>query len=312
MLQNRVYSLAPVADGMQLRTADGRVVYDYLVRKPAGSALTSPSAACLHPVLTPSGERLTALAPDDHPHHRGIYLAWHDSEFRQPIDRSRGGPFAPLAGFNVTKADFWGWGQYAPRDGRVIQNTSVRLTAASLAQAQLEIRNDWMVGQRKMAEELTTTTASDRNGVYVLDFQFRITPVVDYLLNKASFGGFNVQARKDGDSYYTSSGGRVTYPDPHYSIPELNWPAAAWYGYVIALAGGRTIGAAVIDHPLNPPSTWHNSRTLWMLNPNISAVGPLTIRPDAPLTLRYRVVVHDGPTPTEVVNTLATEFRATK
>lgn len=306
------FSLTPVADGMQLRHADGHVMFDYLTRKPAGSTLTSPSVACLHPVLTPSGERLTALGPDDHPHHRGIYLGWHDSEFRQPINRGRGGPFAPLFGWNITKADFWGWGQFAPRDGRLIQTSSVRLVSTSATQGQIEVKNDWMVGQRKMADEVTTIAASAREGVHVLDFQFRIAPTVDYVLNKSSFGGFNVQARKDGESYFTHPAGRVPYPDPHYSVPELNWPASPWYGYVITLANGRTIGAAVIDHPLNPPSTWHNSRTLWMLNPNVSALSALTIKPDAPLILRYRVLVHDGPTPTEVVNTLTTEFRATK
>ena len=80
-------------------------------------------------------------------------------------------------------------------------------------------------------------------------------------------------------------------------------------GDVITLANGKTLGAAVIDHPANPPSTWHNARSLWMLNPSISALGPVTIRPTAPLTLRYRVVVHDGPTPTAVVQRLSDEFR---
>ena len=72
------------------------------------------------------------------------------------------------------------------------------------------------------------------------------------------------------------------------------------------------LGSAVIDHPSNPPSTWHNARNLWMLNPVIAALGPFTIRSSAPLTLRYRVVVHDGPTPTAVVDKLAAEFRASK
>ena len=80
-----VYTLATVTNGLQLKTPDGRVVFEYLTQKPADSGLTSPSTACFHPLNTPSGERLTALAPDDHPHHRGMYLAWHDAEFRQPI-----------------------------------------------------------------------------------------------------------------------------------------------------------------------------------------------------------------------------------
>ena len=81
---------------------------------------------------------------------------------------------------------------------------------------------------------------------------------------------------------------------------------------MITLANGKTLGAAVLDHPSNPPSTWHNSRGLWMLNPNIAALGPVDIHPDAPLTLRYRVGVHDGTTPTAVVQKLSDEWRAMK
>src|SRR5689334_18764262 len=81
----RVYTLAAVTYGMQLKTPDGRVVFEYMTRKPDDAGLTSPSVACFHPVNTPAGERITALAPNDHPHHRGMYLAWHDAEFRQPI-----------------------------------------------------------------------------------------------------------------------------------------------------------------------------------------------------------------------------------
>ena len=76
------------------------------------------------------------------------------------------------------------------------------------------------------------------------------------------------------------------------------------------LSNGKIVGAAVLDHPSNPPTTWHGSRGLWMLNPNMAAVGPYTIKTETPLTLRYRVVVHDGATPAALVNTLSDEWRA--
>ena len=154
------YTLSPVANGMQLKTPDGRVVLEYLTSKPAGVPLTGPNTACFHPINTPSGERVTALAPDDHPHHRGMYIAWHDSEFRQPITRS--GPTSPLLGWNITKADFWGWGVYAPRDGRVIETREVKLKSADASSAVIEIRNDWSVNKRKLAEETTLTTVVER------------------------------------------------------------------------------------------------------------------------------------------------------
>jgi hypothetical protein len=44
----------------------------------------------------------------------------------------------------------------------------------------------------------------------------------------------------------------------------------------------------------------------------ITAGAPLTIRRGETFTLRYRVVVHDGDTPTALLQKLSEEWRATK
>ena len=133
------------------------------------------------------------------------------------------------------------------------------------------------------------------------------------MLNRASFGGFDVQGRKDGESYFADASGKLDRADAHYSLPDLNWPPAPWYDYSIRLKGsGKTAGFAVIDHADNPYTTWHNSSKLWMLNPVITASGPITIFRGQTMTLRYRVVVHDGDTPTALIERLAAEWRTTK
>ena len=53
------YTLSPVENGMQLKSPDGKVVFEYVTKKPENIGLTSPSAAYFHPVNTPSGERIT-------------------------------------------------------------------------------------------------------------------------------------------------------------------------------------------------------------------------------------------------------------
>jgi hypothetical protein len=305
------YTLTPVEYGMQLKTPDGRVVFEYLTKKPENIGLTSPSVACFHPVNTPSGERVTNIAPNDHPHHRGIFFGWHDSAFYAPPARPNTSPTASMRSATVTRADFWGWGVYAPRDGRVIQNRDISLVNADANHADLAIHNDLMVDSRKMGEENDTVTVTERDGVFVIDLAYTIAPAVEYRLNQNAFGGFDLQARKDGESYYSNAAGKVTLRDPQYAYPELDWPSEPWYDFTITLTGnGKTVGAAVIDHPKNPPTLWHNSRSLWMLNPSITAIGPVTIRPESPLTLRYRVVVHDGPPPVDVLQKLSAEWRA--
>lgn len=305
-----VYTLQQVEFGMQLKTPDGRVVFEYMTKKPENVGLTSPSVACFHPVNTPTGERVTALAPDDHRHHRGIFLAWQDSEFHEFPKTVNPSPTSPLRTMNVSRADFWAWGVYAPRDGRVIENRSVKLVSADAGQAKLQIVNEWFVGKRKMLDEVDDVTVREQDGAYVLDLDYHLTPIADYVLNRAAFGGFDVQCRKDGDSYFSTVTGKVQRRDPHYAYPELNWPSESWYDYSIRLRDtGKTVGAAVIDHPDNPPTTWHNSRTLWMLNPTITAVVPVTIPKDTALRLRYRVVVHDGDTPASLLQKLSEEWR---
>ena len=122
-----VYSLVSVPSGMELHAPDGKVVLEYVTVRPDNIGLTAPSAAYFDPVNTPSGERVTNVAPNDHPHHRGIFFGFMNSEFHIPSDYSNAAPTHPVKGFTVERGDFWAWGAYAPREGRVIQNRSVKL-----------------------------------------------------------------------------------------------------------------------------------------------------------------------------------------
>ncbi|MEO8735264.1 MAG: DUF6807 family protein [Edaphobacter sp.] len=307
------YSLVPVQYGMDLKTPDGRVVFEYMTKKPDNIGLTSPSVADFHPVNTPSGETVTNIAPNDHPHHRGIFFGFMNSEFHVPDSYVNAPPTHPVRSFTVQRGDFWAWGAYAPREDRLIKTDDVKLVSSDAKKAQLEIHNDWLIKGKKLLDETDEVFVTERDGVYVIDIYYRLAPVVDYELLQTAFGGFAVQAQKYGESYYSTASGKVTLPDPHYSYPESDWPSEPWYDYTIKLkSDAKVVGVAVLDHPLNPPTRWHNARYLWMLNPCITTFGPMTIHPDAPLMLRYRVVVHDGATPTELLQKLSEEWRGTQ
>src|SRR3954454_10861685 len=149
-MQRRSFELEPAPSGKTLKAADGRTALTYLTTKPEGSNLRANSACCFHPVNTPSGERLTDLAPGDHVHHRGIFLAWHSMEFRWKADFSKLGPLGPTHGFDINRGDFWGWGQFAPTDQRVITNQRVQLQQSHADAASVDIQNDWMIAARKV------------------------------------------------------------------------------------------------------------------------------------------------------------------
>jgi len=287
--REKPFTLQPDEYGMVLKTPEGRTVFRYMTKKPADTKLTANSVCCLYPLNTPSGERVVDFAPSDHPHHRGVFLAWHSMKGK-------------------VKADFWGWGEWAPTEGRVIKNRRVRLVEADSAQAKLRIRNDWMVEEDVLIRELLKVIARETKGAYVIDLDFQLTPTEHVTLDQTAFGGLCAKARKDGKGAYTSPDGEVKLPNPHYLKPETDWPAAEWYDYTINLNSGKTVGVAVLDHPDNPPTTWHNLAPIAMVNPCIVAPGPVTLKKGEPLRLRYRLVVHDGPTPGILLKQLSKEW----
>ena len=237
------YALIPVEYGVQLKAPDGHVVFEYVTKKPEKIGLTSPSAAYFHPVKTPSGETVTNVAPDDHPHHRGIFLGFLESEFHTPAELSKTPWGHPVRLFDIQRGDFWSWGMYAPRDGRMIQNRDIKLAIADAKRAQLVVHNDWLIENRRLLEETDKITVTERDGVYVIDLAYRLAPIVDYVLKQQAFGGFAVQGQKAGDHYYSTASGKVTLQSPYYSAPDLDWPSEPWYDYTIHLASdGKVVG----------------------------------------------------------------------
>jgi hypothetical protein len=289
----RIFTLAREPLGMVLKTPDGRTVFRYMTKKPAETKLTANSVCCLYPLNTPLGERVVDFAPSDHPHHRGLFLAWHSITARKARK----------------KADFWGWGAWAPTEGRLIKNSSVKLLQADSQHASLRVANDWLVGNVKMIDEILFIVARQEKSAYVIDLNFHLTPAMDVTLDKTAFGGLCAKGRKDGEGSYYSPGGLAKLPAPHHLKPESDWPAADWYDYTVKLNSGKTVGVAVLDHPVNPPTTWHNLALISMLNPCIVAPAPVAIKKGQTLNLRYRIIVHDGPTPVELLKKLTGEWR---
>jgi len=284
------FAFAPGDHGVALKAPDGRPVFRYMIKKPADSKLTANSVCCFHPIYTPGGQVATAFAPSDHRHHRGAFLAWY-------------------AMHGAKDADFWGWGRFAPTKGRVIENRNIEYLAADQQRAEVRILNAWLADGDVMIHEDLRAAARRHESVYVIDLAYRLTPAADVRLAQSAFGGFCVRFRKDGKPTFRDPKGEVKLANPHYLRPKTDWPAADWYDYSIQLADGKTVGMAVIDHPGNPPTRWHNHRRVWMVNPCITALGALTLKKGQPLLLRYRLVPHDGPAPAPLLRTLAKQWR---
>jgi methane monooxygenase PmoA-like len=296
--QARAYTLEPDAAGKTLKDPNGRVVLGYLTSKPVGVPLEGNSACCIHPFNTPGGERATDIAPPDHRDHRGIFFAWHDMAFTRNGETVRG--------------DFWGWGKFAPTDGRVIVNRDLRLVRADARSAEIAVRNDWMIANQAVLQEATTIRVGEEQGARVLDLTYRFTSDYDVTLNRMAFTGLCFRCRKDGQYFYSDSKGEVTLPDSGPTSPESDWPARDWYSHTVVRTDGKTVASAVIDHPSNPPALWHGVRLVSFLNPCIAAPGAVKIPARQPLTLRYRAVTDDGKFPDGLLDRMAAEWRVSR
>lgn len=254
------------------------------------SALTTESGSYFHPFNTPNGIRVTGLNPEDHLYHRGIFFGWIDMQGEQ-------------------SADFWGWGRFAPREDRRIVNRSVSQVRADDEGARFVSENDWMAGDTSMVSERLEAHVRQIEGANVLDLTYTVTPSTDITLPRRAFGGFVFRTRIDGEISRFDPDGPVDLPAPHSLEPESNWPPKPWYAYTFDLPEIETVfGGAVIDHPDNPPSTWHNVFTIGLLQPTIVAEGDVQLSADEPLILRYRAVTFDGEVPTARLDRLAAEW----
>ena len=265
-------------DLFRLASPEDRTIFRYVAGDlPEGEAKPSVEGTCFtHPLYTPSGTLVTDLAPKDHPHHRGIFCAWVQ------VDGEASG-------------DWWGWGEKAPKDKRLILNREARITDEEKDRVTLRVINSWRAEEETVLGERATITASAAKNAYVIDYELKFTvptkrPVV---IGANPFGGFCYRANPRGKAEITGPGGVIASPDSVFNRSETNWPPSRWYDLTYRNDQAAT-GVAILDHPDNPGTTWHISRALHMLNPCIVSDAAVTIPFGEPLYLKYRVVAHDG------------------
>jgi hypothetical protein len=276
-------------DAVTIAGPNGKEILRYQLERPADSKLSVESGCYFHPVFTPNGTVITETAPSDHPHHRGVFLAWVEMHGRKD-------------------ADFWGWGEHAPKQDRKIVNRSITGLKATAKDARFRARNEWLAeGERVIAEDLSVSVHAE-SGANVIDLVYELTPDANVTLSRWAFGGFCVRTLKEGKLEAQGPFGAVLLPNPIHTEPVSDWPAAKWYDYTLRMEDGTVAGVGLIDHPQNPPSLWHNHRDVRMLNPCIVAPGEFTLKAKKPLLLRYRVVAHDGPAEKSLLDRLAREW----
>ena len=70
------YTLVDDSLGKILKTPDGRVVFEYMTKKPSHTRMNANSVCCFYPLNTPSGQNVVIFGIG-HAHYRGLFFAWH-------------------------------------------------------------------------------------------------------------------------------------------------------------------------------------------------------------------------------------------
>ena len=240
----------------------------------------------IHPVNLPGGPVLTAMAPKDHPWHRGLWFSW---KF--------------LNGVN-----YWEFPAERPNqpDGKtaVIGPATVQ---ASGATATVKLRLEYSKGQVVLAEERTLAGSFPRpDGSYIIDWTSKFTAKdQDVVFERTppqeapwgGYGGLGFRASKTMREFRAiDSEGRTGRAGAHGK-------AARWMDFSGVFGEPdekpTAAGTAIFDHPTNPrhPAPWYLSDTtdLPYFGPALLFAEPMTLKASESFAVRYRILVHPGP-----------------
>ncbi len=241
-----------------------------------------PCTRCnfIHPLYGVNGGVLTENAPADHPHHRGIFWAWHQIIINgeQIADQWELNHFAQ----EVVEFEFM-----KQRNGKVVLKTEVDWLSDHWKKDGVQVPYI-----REFARmEVWPTVGKMRR----IDFEIRLKALEEGVQlggsdDEKGYGGFSVRmALPDG----------IQFAGPNGKVEPQN-EAVFSPGYVnisgdIEADGGKG-GIIIVDHKDNPgyPQSWILRSKGSMQNAVWPGREPVEISTSDPLVLKYSLLVYSG------------------
>lgn len=260
------YKTVPVPEGYFTGIPEKNLAY---ARKYA-----IPRSNYLHPLFGPDGQKLTQDWSKDHAHHRGIYWAWPEVQFK--------GETGDLHALQRV---------WARPTGRIE-------TRAGDHWAEVEAENRWMWEDKTpIVREVATIRAwkAGNHGRHIdLEFRFEALEESVTLARRGTraYGGLNIRlAPIEGMKL-------VHHADPAGSAPIMAWQAATgtWAD------SDRPLSMVVFEKISNPgyPADFAQYPDLPWFQPTFPKAGErFALAKGVPLTLRYRIWIRRGAPPTE-------------
>lgn len=240
--------------------------------KPSGGMLFNNY---LHPLYDLSGDTLTEEFPVDHPHHRGIFWAWHQ-----------------LYVHDKRIGDNW-----------MMENISLDVdtltTRLDEKQARLDMRVLWRstVNEEPFLEEHTSIIVHpQQSDIRKIDFEISLKSLVPDLQIGGSedvkgYGGFCARIKLPKSLVFTSEDGTVTPIDGQVV-------AGAWMDFSAVYDTTRQVesGLAILCHSTTPnyPAPWILRQRGSMQNIVFPGEARIELSTEKPTILRYRLIIHNG------------------
>ena len=239
------------------------------------------------PIIGPNGNEVTRAFPmekregerHDHPHHRSLWFG-HQG----------------IGGF-----DTW----HEPASGRktnlgsTVHREFVKVQGGDTAV--IVTRNDYMGGGKKLLADERTHIFKVEKGLRILDVNITFTAEHgDCVLGDKKDAGFSVRIATSMD-VDSKKGGSII--NSNGITDKAAWgKRAAWVDYH-GPVNGKTVGVAILNHPssFRHPTPWHvRTYGLFTANPfGLKSLGQredgaFTLKKGKRITLRHRVIFHNG------------------
>ncbi len=239
-------------------------------------------AGYVHPLYDLTGNIITEDFPDDHPHQRGVFWAWHQLN----VGKRKAGDGWLVEDFQ------WDVRQTTvqrPKEELVALVSEVIWKSSAVSDA---------AGQPlPLVRECTRITVHATESRHrIIDFDIRLTALQDEMSLGGSdddkgYGGFSIRLRMPRDVTFLATDGEV---QPERTALE----AGPWIDIHGSFADdpAETSGIALLCHPSSDgyPQPWILRDKDSMQNAVYPGRAPVPLSKINATTLRYRIVLHRG------------------
>jgi len=265
--------LVKTDEGYQFFEAEAPVLFYRTAPKTDEQGHYSRANYC-HPVYGLDGKVLTEDFPKDHPHHRGVFWAWHQVYMG-----------------NVPMGDMWACEDFA-WDIREVQVLPPQRDSAAVKASVYWKSSRWKEGREPFARETATIRVHQAaNDMRLIDFDIEILALEEGLRLGGStdvkgYGGFSTRIVLPRDIRMRDANGPV--------IPKNEAvPAGDWMNFS-GTFGETPSNFAILVHPSHPghPRQWILRAAGSAQNLAYPGREPVPVSTTKPLVLRYRLVLH--------------------